>query len=145
MDRVVTQTRSRAFETLGRIFYFLLRLQKLGRVFRKLDGVFERPSHAVVLQSWFNNQYLKKKNSQRKKQIYTVADWDNMGRVITQTRARTFQTLTRAFRTLGRAFGFLLNPQKLGQVFQKLSWVFQRLDHMFWNKCLAESFDERTH
>ena len=50
-----------------------------------------------------------------------MADWDNMGRVITQTRARTFQTLTRAFRTLGRAFGFLLNPQKLGQVFQKLS------------------------
>ena len=98
-----------------------------------------------ILQSWFNNQYLKKKNSQRKEQIYTVADWDSMGRVITQTRARAFQTLAQAFRTLGQAFGFLLNPQKLGQVFQKLSWVFQRLHHMVWKKCLAESFDERTH
>ena len=33
----------------------------------------------------------------------TVADWDSMGRVITQSR--------------GRAFIFLLNPQKLDRVF----------------------------
>ena len=37
-----------------------------------------------------------------------------MGRVITQTRGRDFQTLD-------RAFSFLLNPQKIGRVFQKLS------------------------
>ena len=40
----------------------------------------------------------------------TVADWDSMGLVITQTRGRAFQTL-------GRAFIFLLNLQKLGLVF----------------------------
>ena len=42
MDRVVAQTRGgqafytldRAFQTLGRAFYFLLKLQKLGRVFQ---------------------------------------------------------------------------------------------------------------
>ena len=33
-----------------------------------------------------------------------MADWDSIGRVITQT----------VFHTLGRAFSFLLNSQKLG-------------------------------
>ena len=47
----------------------------------------------------------------------TVADWDIMDRVTTQTRGRAFQTLDRAFQTLGGAFTFLLNPQKLGRVF----------------------------
>ena len=42
--------------------------------------------------------------------LNTVADWDSMGHVITQTRGRAFQTL-------GRAFSFLLNPQKLDRVF----------------------------
>ena len=40
----------------------------------------------------------------------TVADWDSMGCVITQTRGRTFQKLA-------RAFSFLLNPQTLDRVF----------------------------
>ena len=43
----------------------------------------------------------------------TVTDWDNMGRVTTQTRRRAFQTLGRTFQTVGRAFSFLLNPQLL--------------------------------
>ena len=47
----------------------------------------------------------------------TVADWDSMGCVITQTRGQTFQTLGRAFQTLARAFSFLLNPQTLDRVF----------------------------
>ena len=47
----------------------------------------------------------------------TVADWDSMNRVITQTRGRAFETLGRAFQTLGLASSFLLNPQKLGRVF----------------------------
>ena len=38
---------------------------------------------------------------------FTVSEWDSMGRVVTQTRDKTFQTL-------GRAFDFLLNLQKLG-------------------------------
>ena len=42
-----------------------------------------------------------------------------MGRVVTQTRNRAFETLGRAFESLGQAFSFLLNPQKLGRVFQK--------------------------
>ena len=37
-----------------------------------------------------------------------------LGRVITQTRGRAFQTLDQAFQTLGQAFSFRLNPQKLG-------------------------------
>ena len=49
-----------------------------------------------------------------------VVDWDSMGRVITQTRSRVFQTLGQVFQILGRAFSFLLNPQKLGQLFEKL-------------------------
>ena len=40
----------------------------------------------------------------------TVADWDSVGRVITQTRGRAFQILF-------QAFDFLLNPQKLSRVF----------------------------
>ena len=70
--------------------------------------------------------------------ITTVADWDSMGRVITQTR-------TQAFQTLGWAFSFLLSPQKPGWVFQKHGWAFQKLGPMFWNKCSPESFDQRTH
>ena len=62
---------------------------------------------------------------------YTVADWDSMGCVITQTR--------------GRAFSFLLNPQKLDRVFQTLGLVFQGFGRMFWNKCSADTFDQRTH
>ena len=42
--------------------------------------------------------------------IYTAADWNSMGRVITQTHGRGFQTL-------GRAFSFFLKSQKLGRVF----------------------------
>ena len=42
-----------------------------------------------------------------------------MGRVVTQTRNRAFETLGRAFESLGQAFSFLLNPQKLDRVFQK--------------------------
>ena len=75
----------------------------------------------------------------------TVADWDSMDHVMTQTRSRAFQTLGWAFQTLGLAFSFLWNPQKLGRVFQKLGWAFQKLGHIFWNKCSAESFDQRTH
>ena len=37
----------------------------------------------------------------------TVADWDSMGCVVTQTRDKAFQTLA-------RAFDFLLSLQKLG-------------------------------
>ena len=73
-----------------------------------------------------------------KKPNVTVADWDSMGGVITQTRDR-------AFESLGRAFSILLNPQKLGRVFRKLSWAFQRLGRIFRNKCSAECFDQRTH
>ena len=53
----------------------------------------------------------------------TVADRYSMGHVITQIHERAFQTFD-------RAFTFLLNLQKLGQVFQKLGWLF-------WNKCSA--------
>ena len=63
--------------------------------------------------------------------MITVADWNSMDRVITQTR--------------GRAFSFLLNPQKLGRVFQKPGWAFQKLGRLFWNKCLPESFDQPIH
>ena len=49
--------------------------------------------------------------------LATVTDWNRMGRDITQTHGRAFQTLDRAFQTLGRAFSFRLNTQKLGQVF----------------------------
>ena len=37
---------------------------------------------------------------------FAVADWNSMGRVIAQPRARAFQRLGRAFQTLGRAFSF---------------------------------------
>ena len=40
---------------------------------------------------------------------FTMADWDSMDRVKTQTRDRAFQTL-------GRAFDFLLRFQKLDRV-----------------------------
>ena len=41
--------------------------------------------------------------------LLTVADWESMGRVITQRRGRVVQTLNRAFETLDRGFSFLLN------------------------------------
>ena len=44
--------------------------------------------------------------------VITVADWDSMARVVTQTRDRAFQKL-------GRAFDFLLSLQKLGGEFGK--------------------------
>ena len=47
----------------------------------------------------------------------TVADWDSMGRVITQTRGRAFQTL-------GRAFETIIENQKLGREFDKFGRVF---------------------
>ena len=59
-------------------------------------------------QSYFGSAY-----SLTYSQYNNVADWDSIGRVITETRGRLFQTL-------GRAFSFLLNPQKLGRVFQRL-------------------------
>ena len=40
-----------------------------------------------------------------------LADWGSMGRVVTQTRGRAFQTL-------GRAFDFLLRLQKLRRVLE---------------------------
>ena len=55
--------------------------------------------------------------------INTVADWDSIGRVTTQTRDRAFQTLGRVFQTLGRALDFLLSlllsvlKKALGRVF----------------------------
>ena len=36
MDRVITKTRGRAFQTLGQAFSFLLNSQMLGRLFQKL-------------------------------------------------------------------------------------------------------------
>ena len=62
---------------------------------------------------------------------FTVAEWDSIARVTTETRGRVFQILD-------RAFSFLLNPQKLDR-------VFQRLDRIFQNESSAESFDQRTH
>ena len=47
----------------------------------------------------------------------TVADWDSVSRVVTQTRGWAFQTL-------GRAFDFRLRLQKLGRAFERLDWVF---------------------
>ena len=74
----------------------------------------------------------------------TVANWDSMGRVITQTRGRAFQTL-------GRTFSFLLNPQKLGRMFQMLGRAFEKLGRAFQigsAACFetnARPFDQRTH
>ena len=45
-----------------------------------------------------------------------MADWDSMGRVVTQPRSRAFQTLGRALQTIGQAFSFPLNPQNLDRV-----------------------------
>ena len=53
---------------------------------------------------------------------YIAAIRDSMGRVITQTRSRAFQTLSGVFQTLGRAESF----QKLGRT--------------FWNKILGRVF-----
>ena len=42
MARVVTQTRGRTLQTLNQAFDFVLRLQKLSRVFEKFFRVFEK-------------------------------------------------------------------------------------------------------
>ena len=52
---------------------------------------------------------------------FTVANWHNMGCVITQTRSQAFQT------TLCRAFEALREVQKLGLEFEMLSRVFKNL------------------
>ena len=59
--------------------------------------------YATILQIFFQQQKA------------TLADWDTIGRVVTQTcgrafktLSRVFQTLRRAFQTLGLAFDFLL-------------------------------------
>ena len=44
----------------------------------------------------------------------TMADWDSMGRAVSQSRGRAFQTL-------GRDFNFFL---RFGQIFEKLGCVF---------------------
>ena len=49
--------------------------------------------------------------------VATVAHWNSMGHVVTQTRDRVFQTLNRAFQTPNRAFDSLLRLQKLGREF----------------------------
>ena len=51
---------------------------------------------------------------------FTVGDWHTMGRIVTQTSGRAFQTL-------GRAFYFLLRLQNLGWVFGKLGRALERL------------------
>ena len=56
--------------------------------------------------------------------LITLTDWDSMGRVIIQTRGQDFQTLGRAFQTFGWGFSFLVNPEKLGQVFERLGRMF---------------------
>ena len=52
--------------------------------------------------------------------LSTVADWDSMDRVITQTHGRASETLDQSFQFLDRAVSFPLNPQKLIRVYQKL-------------------------
>ena len=42
MGRVAVQAPGQFFQTLGQAFHFLLRLQKLSRVFKKLSQAFER-------------------------------------------------------------------------------------------------------
>ena len=54
----------------------------------------------------------------------TVADWDRMGRVVTET-------CWRAFQKLGRVFDFFSSLQKLGWVFGKLRRVFEILGRVF--------------
>ena len=68
-----------------------------------------------------------------------------MGRVITQTRVRAFQTLDQAFSFLSNFQKFGRVFQKFDQVLQKLGWVFQRHSRVYWSKCLRDTFDQRTH
>ena len=49
MGRAVTHIRGRAFQTLGRAFHFLVRIQRLGGVFEKLVRVFEKKFSAESL------------------------------------------------------------------------------------------------
>ena len=78
--------------------------------------------------------------------------FNNISHGTTQTCGQALKTLSQIFQTFCQAFDFLLRLQKLGEVFEKLSyvfqklgWVFERLGHVFWNKYLAESFDQWTH
>ena len=59
--------------------------------------------------------------------LITVAEWDSVGRVVTQARGRAFLTLGRAFQTLGGAFDFLLRLQKFSRVFGKLAQMIESL------------------
>ena len=54
------------------------------------------------------------KHNNNQQVLLTVADWNSMDCVVTQTNGRAFSTLGRAFQTLGRAFDFFLSLQKLG-------------------------------
>ena len=56
-----------------------------------------------------------------------------MGRVIRQTRDRTFSTLRQSFQTLDQGFDFLFKLQKLGRVFTEIG-------HVFYDKYAAECF-----
>ena len=69
-----------------------------------------------------------------------MADWDSMGRAVTQTRDRSFEKLDRAFQTLGLASDFLFKLQILGRVFRNLSQGFERLGRVFYNKQSVECF-----
>ena len=51
---------------------------------------------------------------------FTVANWHNMGCIITQTRSQAFQTLCGAFEALREV-------QKFGLEFEMLSGVFKKL------------------
>ena len=69
-----------------------------------------------------------------------MADWDSMGRVVTQTQGGTFQILDRAFHLLLRLQKLDQVFGKLGRVFEKLGRAFERLSGTFENQYSAESF-----
>ena len=81
----------------------------------------------ICLPSSFLFQH-RKKNYEYIYHSPTVADWDSMGRVVTQT-------LGRVLKTLGQAFDFLLRLQTLGQVFGKLGLEFEN-NH--WTECFVK-------
>ena len=62
---------------------------------------------------------------------HTVADWDSLSHVVSQTRGGVFEKLVRAFQTLSRAFDFLLRLQKLHRMFGKLGRVFEKHGRVF--------------
>ena len=47
----------------------------------------------MIAQNEINAKWELAKKAGNRTFSYTVADWDSMGRVITQTRGRAFQTL----------------------------------------------------